>query len=236
MYSIVLPVYNEKDNLKILIPEIFGIINFVKVEVIIIDDDSDDGTEIFVNTELSKYEHLVYVNRKNENRSLGISVGEGINISKFDNIILMDCDLSHGLEDVVNLIKLHQNKNYDLICCSRFLDKRPNGFFLRYHLSKIYNYILKPFLSLPVLDNLSGFFLVKKKLLNDLKFDKIFYGYGDYYFRLLYYLNKKKISIIEMGFVWKDRKYGKSKTKFMKIFYNYTLEAIKLRIKTLYEK
>ena len=39
-----------------------------------------------------------------------------------------------------------------------------------------------------------------------------------------------------MGFVWKDRKYGKSKTKFMKIFYNYTLEAIKLRIKTLYEK
>ena len=140
----------------------------------------------------------------------------------------MDCDLSHSIDDLVRLINLKIEKNYDLICCSRFINQSKKIFSLRYNLSKIYSYILKPFLSSKVLDNLSGFFLLKKSHLNNLDHNLIFYGYGDYYFRLLYYLQKNKnLKIFEMNFFWKDRQHGKSKTKFLNIFLKYTLEAIK---------
>ena len=73
------------------------------------------------------------------------------------------------------------------------------------------------------------FSLLKKKLLNELKLNKIFYGYGDYYFRLIFYLQKKTQKIYEMGIVYNDRKFGKSKTNFLKIFVKYTFQAIKLK-------
>ena len=73
------------------------------------------------------------------------------------------------------------------------------------------------------------FFLINKELLSNLKLNKIFYGYGDYYFRLLFYLQKKTNKIYEMGIVYNERKYGKSKTGFLKIFFQYTYQVIKLK-------
>ena len=142
----------------------------------------------------------------------------------------MDCDFSHGIEEIKKMIFFQNNNNYDLICYSRFADFKPKKFNLRYSLSKIYNLILKPFLGLNTTDSLSGFFLFKKKILTDLPSDKIFYGYGDYYFRLLFFLKNKNIKFKELSFEWIDRKYGKSKTKFINIFIRYTYEALKLRI------
>jgi len=234
MFSIILPVYNEKENIQIIIPLIFQNLNFVECEIIIVDDDSKDGTDKVSEELKNRFKNLKYLNRKNNGRSLGASVADGIKASKYENIILMDCDLSHSVEDLIKLVNLKQNNDYDLICCSRFKNNNTTILSLRYQLSKIYNHILKPFISSKVLDNLSGFFLLKKNLLDDLNFDNIFYGYGDYYFRLIYYLQKRKdLKIYEMSFTWVDRQYGKSKTKFLNIFLRYTYEAIKLRLKNL---
>lgn len=230
MYSIILPIYNEEENLDKLIPELIKSLNGIVFEILVIDDDSTDRTEEIIIKIKKNFENVVYKNRAGQPRSLGRSVWTGIQISKYKNLILMDCDFSHGIEELKKMIFFQNNNNYDLICYSRFAEFKPKKFNLRYSLSKIYNLILKPFLGLNTTDLLSGFFLFKKKLLVDLPSDKIFYGYGDYYFRLLFFLKSKNIKFKELSFEWIDRKYGKSKTKFINIFIRYTYEALKLRI------
>ena len=227
MYSVILPVYNELENLKILIPEITNKLKNRKFEIIVVDDNSSDGTQEYFKV---KDNVVKYINRKNKTASLGASVGDGILYSSYQNVILMDSDLSHRAEFLLNLILEKEKHDYDLICCSRFLNKKPSKFSLRFYCSKIYCLILKPFLGIETNDGLSGFFLLNKKIIIDAKFENIFFGYGDYYFRLLFFLKKKNILQKVIGFNWQDRSIGKSKTKFVKTFLSYTYHAIILKI------
>ena len=63
--------------------------------------------------------------------------------------------------------------------------------------------------------------------------DKIFYGYGDFYIRLLFYMQKKNIRINEVPVRYGPRRFGQSKTKFVKILILYSFETIKLVFKNL---
>ncbi len=227
MYSVILPVLNELENLKILIPEITNQLNDKKFEIVIVDDNSTDGTkEYFDNLP----DNIRYINRLNKRASLGASVGDGISNSLYNNVILMDSDLSHRAEFLADLVFQKEEKKLDLVCCSRFMDKKPKSFSFRFYCSKIYCLILKPFLGIQTNDGLSGFFLLNKNKIKNVDFNKIFYGYGDYYFRLLFYLKKNNVDNNVIGFQWQDRSIGKSKTKFLGTFINYTYEAIKLKI------
>jgi len=230
-FSIILPCYNEKDNLNLLIDLIEDNLKVLKVEyeIIIVDDSSIDGTKELINTKYKNNSRVRIINRIKD-RSLGISVGDGLISSNFENIIVMDADFNHNPEYLKDIIKLQKNNNFDMICCSRFTDntKKENNF--RFYASKYYNFILKPFLSSNINDQLSGFFMIKKDFLKQLKFNKIFYGYGDFYFRLIYYMNKLSKKIYEFPIIYEERKFGISKTKFADIFFKYTYEAIKFRI------
>lgn len=228
MYSIILPVFKELENLKILIPEIKNLLKEIKYEIIIIDDNSNDGTSEYIQ---NNFPETIYFNRKLKEPSLGASVGDGIKISKYQFIMVMDSDFSHKTDYLLEMIEYQKVNNYNLICCSRFFKIKPKDFSIRFYLSKIYCYFLKIFLNLQTNDGLSGFFLLEKKYLENTHFNEIFYGYGDFYFRLLFYLKKKKIKYLNMGFKWQDRKIGKSKTKFINIFIKYSFEAVKLKFK-----
>lgn len=228
MYSIILPVFKELDNLKILVPEIKNILKEKKYEIIIVDDNSNDGTSEYIQ---NNYPEVIYANRNFKKASLGASVGDGVKISKYQFIMVMDSDLSHRTDYLLKMIEYQRANNYNLICCSRFFKIKPKDFSIRFYLSNIYCYFLKLFLGLQTNDGLSGFFLLEKKFIENKYFDKIFYGYGDFYFRLLFCLRKKKIKYLNMGFEWQNRKIGKSKTKFIKIFIKYSFEAVKLKFK-----
>ena len=229
MYSIILPCYNERDNLKLLIIEIKNILKNINFEIIIIDDNSEDGTEQMITENFSKMQNLKFIKRENKKKSLGKSVLEGILEAKNNHVIVMDSDFNHDPNDLLKIIETQMKHHYDIICCSRFIDKKSRNLVLRYKLSEYYNLLLKPFINSKIKDNLSGFFLINKQLLGNLKLNKIFYGYGDYYFRLLFYLQKKNNKIYEMGIIYNERKYGKSKTRFLRIFLKYTFQAIKLK-------
>ena len=96
-------------------------------------------------------------------------------------------------------------------------------------LSYYYNIMLKFILKTNINDNLGGYFLIKRDLLNKLEFDKIFYGYGEYFFRLLYFGKINKAKIIEIPAVYKQRLYGKSKSNFLTMLFKYFYAAVKLR-------
>ena len=98
-----------------------------------------------------------------------------------------------------------------------------------HYLSFLFNIFIRVFLRTGVKDNLGGYFCIKRTALKDLDFDKIFYGYGEYFLRLIYFLKKKKIRIKEIGVTYNLRFKGKSKSNFFKLFFQYLYEVLKLR-------
>ena len=228
MYSIILASYKESKNLDLLIDKIFFIFKR-KVEIIVVDDFSNDGTLEILKKKKKKFKNLNYIIRYKD-RGLAKSLCEGMLLSKKKNLIFMDCDFNHNPKDLLRLIKTFEQKNFDLVSGSRFKIVKYQYLNVRYILSYFYCLILSKFLGYKKTDSLSGFFVIKKKVLFKTNLKKIFYGYGDYFFRLIYFLNKKKFKIDEIQIKYGNRIYGYSKTDFIKTFLKYTYEAIKLRI------
>jgi len=227
MYSIILPSFKEAKNLELLIDKIFDISK--KFEVIVVDDFSNDGTLEMLKIKKKKFKNIRFLIRY-KNKSLSQSIYEGIFFAKKKNIIVMDCDFNHNPRDIIKLIKNFERKELDFISGSRFKTFKIKNLRIRFIFSYIYCLILSKFLGFKSTDALSGFFLIKKNILFKMNLKKIFFGYGDYFFRLIYFLNKKSFKLDEIQIKYGIRIHGFSKTKFLNVFLKYTKEAIKLKI------
>ena len=224
--SIILPTYNEKDNIVRLVETIKKLNLEQTFEILIIDDNSPDGTYQFSKDKLSYDKNIKIILRKNI-RGLAFSIKEGIEKSEGNHVIVMDTDFTHDPILIKKMISLRSQ--YEIISGSRYV---PGGSMEnQFHgkLSYYYNVMLKFLLKTKINDNLGGYFLIKRDLLNDLEFDKIFYGYGEYFFRLLYFSKNKNAKIIEIPAVYKQRLYGKSKSNFLAMLFKYFFAAVKLR-------
>ena len=227
MYSIILPSFKEAKNLELLINKIFDISK--KFEVIVVDDFSNDGTLEMLKIKKKKFKNMRFLIRY-KNKSLSQSIYEGIFFAKKKNIIVMDCDFNHNPRDIIKLIKNFERKEMDFISGSRFKTFKIKNLRIRFIFSYIYCLILSKFLGFKSTDALSGFFIIKKNILLKMNLKKIFFGYGDYFFRLIYFLNKKSFKLDEIQIKYGTRIHGFSKTKFLNVFLKYTKEAIKLKI------
>ena len=228
MYSVILASYKESKNLDLLIDKIFFLLK-KKIEIIVVDDFSNDGTLEILKKKKKKFKNLNYLIRYKD-RGLGKSIYEGILLSKKKNLIIMDCDFNHDPKDIFRLINKFEQKKLDFVSGSRFKIVKYKDLKFRFILSYFYCLILSKFLGYKKTDSLSGFFIIKKKILFKTNLKKVFFGYGDYFFRLIYFLNKKKLKFDEIQIKYGNRVYGYSKTNFIKIFLKYTYEAIKLKI------
>ena len=224
--SIILPTYNEKDNIVRLVETIKKLNLEQTFEILIIDDNSPDGTYQFSKDNLYNEKNVKIVLRKNI-RGLAFSIKEGIEKSTGEHIIVMDTDFTHDPILIKKMISL--SSKYEIISGSRYVSGGYMENQLHGKLSYYYNIMLKFILKTKVNDNLGGYFLIKRNLLNKLEFDKIFYGYGDYFFRLLYFSKNKNAKIIEIPAVYKQRIYGKSKSNFLAMLFKYFYAAVKLR-------
>tara|TARA_Y100001970_G_scaffold129887_1_gene160160 strand:- start:36496 stop:37179 length:684 start_codon:yes stop_codon:yes gene_type:complete len=114
MFSIVIPVYNEKNNIKVLIEEILISIKKKYIfEIIIVNDCSTDDTLLEIN-KLSFKSLLLLTNNKNMGQSY--SIAKGIKKSKFDTIITIDADGQNDPKDILSLVNLYfSKKNISLI-------------------------------------------------------------------------------------------------------------------------
>ena len=98
-----------------------------------------------------------------------------------------------------------------------------------YLASLFFNWFIRITIHAQVQDNLGGYFITWRKRINPLPFDKIFFGYGEYFFRLLHYAQKNKLSIVEIPACYTVRKVGSSKSNFIKMLFTYTSAALKLK-------
>ena len=100
----------------------------------------------------------------------------------------------------------------------------------RYYASLAYNSFIRFLLGIPVSDKLSGFFAIKREALQDLSFDYIFHGYGDFFIRFLMSVVNLDMSIIEIPVFYDERAAGESKTQFVREFLRYTASVIKISL------
>jgi dolichol-phosphate mannosyltransferase len=118
--SIIIPIYNEEKNIGRLIDKIIKIKKKIKkFEILVIDDNSTDNSKLLIEQKQKKHKQLKYILRKDKIKDLSMSVIHGLNISNYENIIVMDGDLQHNPFYIESFLKIFSKKNSDFIIGSR---------------------------------------------------------------------------------------------------------------------
>ncbi len=206
-FSVVLPTYNERENLPVVIKRLISACKDSSFEVIVVDDNSPDKT----------YEAAKFLARKIKNvrvfvreRKMGLSsaILLGVRRSKYKYVCVMDADLQHPPELVPLLVR--NLATYDIVIASRYLkgSKIAGLSFFRKLASRFVIYLI--YLFFPQLrkikDPLSGFFAFKKSLIKEKRFKM-----KGFKFLLELLLGNSFSKIKEVPFEFGKRKYGKSK-------------------------
>lgn len=248
LVSVVLPTYNERDNILDLIEAIVRELGpmGLRFEVLVVDDSSPDGTAQWVceryglaaattNEWQGELEGTgsVRVVVRTRDKGLAKSIRHGLEVAQGSTLVVMDTDFNHDPAMIPQMVDLL--RYYDLVIGSRFVMRGGMEDSLRYLMSFAYNIFIRALFRTQIQDNLSGFFAVRKERLFQLSpiFDKIFYGYGDYFIRLLLVAWRRDWKILEVPVFYILRRHGDSKTGFWRIFRDYTSAVIRLRLQGL---
>jgi dolichol-phosphate mannosyltransferase len=229
--SIILPTYKEKDNIVELIQAIFASLEpcALNYEVVVVDDNSPDGTAQVVRQSFSGDSRVKLFVRTQE-RGLATAIRHGIEHSDGNIVVSMDTDFNHDPKILPQMIKF-LDYGYDIIIGSRFVMAGGMEDRFRQFSSLIYNYVIRFLFGTPVHDNLSGFFSIHRAQLEALDLDQIYYGYGDYFIRLLMVAHKRDYKMLEIPVFYRLRMHGHSKTQFLSIFTQYSRALLALRLK-----
>ena len=215
-FSVILPTLNENGHIEDLINNISNIFENKQIdyEIIVVDDNSLDGTIETIKNMLKKNLNLKLIVRENKSKNLADSLNDGIKKSMFDNLVWMDADFQHPPKYLDKFIELSDGN--DAIICSRFLNNSERYFNnpelnkdINENQSYFYNKLCKLFLYKDITDYTSGFVSIKKKVFENYKLKGF---YGNYFVDLIIYLKKNNYKIIEMPFKDETRASGYSKT------------------------
>lgn len=120
--SVIIPTYRERDNLVRLLPALFGVFYEASLsgEVIVVDDDSDDGTETLCRT-LGTVKPLRLITRRDE-RGLATAVVRGLCEANAEICVVMDADFSHPPEEVPALVAALLHSDREMAIGSRYVE------------------------------------------------------------------------------------------------------------------
>ncbi|MFN3966706.1 MAG: polyprenol monophosphomannose synthase [Endomicrobiia bacterium] len=227
MLLIITPTYNEKNNIKTLIEKIY---NSVDAHLLVIDDNSPDGTGKILEELKTKNEKLKVIHRPAK-LGLGTAYIEGFKFAiqnNYEEIIIMDADLSHDPRYLPVFIE--KLKYYDLVIGSRYIsDGGVVGWPIHRKLLSFFgNLYAKTITGLPINDSTSGFMGFKREVIKSLLQDNIKTEGYSFLIELKYRAYKKNFRICEIPIVFTDRIAGKSKIS-KKIIFEALLLVWKLR-------
>ena len=209
--SICIPTYNEKENIEILINKIQEILKKVDInyEIIIVDDNSPDGTGKIIDKLAEKFNNIKPVHRKKK-EGLAMAYIAGFRSATGDMVITMDADLSHDPKSIPDFIKA--SKYYDIVIGSRFVPGGGNFNRSRFRVivSRLTNILATLFLKVKSSDSTSGYRLYHRRVLENI----LQYVSSQKFSFQVEILEKSKYFEFKIGQVpiqFYDRKFGKSK-------------------------
>lgn len=219
--SIVIPTYNEAENIVGLINEILSTLNRINFEIIVVDDDSKDSTAKKILKNFKENNRIILIRRKYD-RGLVQSIKQGLQTITGSLFLVMDGDGQHDPRDIIGMLKLL--KKSDLVIGIRKFDSNKSISETRQSLSKFFNFLTRIVLKKKIKDPLTGFFAGKIFLLN-----KKFYSINNSGFKVLLdliFANKENLNkISEKKINFRTRKKGKSKLDFS-IFFSFITQLI----------
>jgi dolichol-phosphate mannosyltransferase len=208
MLSLIIPTYNEEENIRKLIPEIFKVFSRHKIkgEVIVVDDDSPDGTGRMAES----FKSVKVIHRKK--RGLSSAVVEGFKHASGDFIGVMDADFSHPVEKIPEMVKPLM-EGVELVIGSRHVPGGgiENWSLKRRFISRGASLLARPLT--PIKDPVSGFFFLKKSVLGGVELNPLGYKIG-----LEIAVKGRYRSCLEVPYMFADRKRGKSKMGTREMF------------------
>jgi len=207
LISIIAPCYNEKDNIEGFITQTFKLLKSENLEgeLIIVDDDSPDGTGRVASGMKEEYDNLKVLIRKNE-LCLSSAVARGFQAAEGDIMVVMDADLSHPPEAIPKLIEPIRQGKCEMTVGSRYIKggRALHWPFKRRIISKAA--ILLASMVSRLKDPTSGFFAFKRSVLEGVELRPKGQKIG---LELIAKGNYKDIA--EVSYVFRERRYGRSK-------------------------
>lgn len=197
--SVIVPIYNEQDNIPLLVSNITDALRNVTHEIILVDDGSTDNTVSLANSH--DWEHTILIElKKNYGQSLAIAAG--INHAKGSFVATMDGDLQNNPNDLVKMLELMKTQSWDVVTGIR---QKRKDHWLKTFPSKIANLIIRKTTGLHIKDHGCALKIFNQETAKSLNL----YGEMHRYINLLAYFNGAKIHQIPVQH--HARKFGVSK-------------------------
>ncbi len=214
----IIPTYNERENIERLITEILALP--LDTKILVVDDNSPDGTGEVVDQMMKKYRRIEVIHRKGK-AGRGSACLEGFKKAlkkEVDYIVEMDADFSHDPKKLPKLVEMVEK--YDVVIGSRYLrgSRIVNWGIKRTLLSRLANFYVRRVLRIPISDYTDGYRCYKKKALAQLDFNLIHTTGYIVLSETAYQLYKKGCSFGEVPIVFINRRRGESKLTFREIW------------------
>ncbi len=223
--SVILPTYNEKENIASLIDTTHNELADYNHEILVVDDNSPDGTYQAVLNLNYPYVRAIL---RTQNRGLANSIRCGLENAEGTIFVIMDSDFNHQPQYLPFMIQ--SLSYYSCVSASRFLYGGKMDIRIRHILSWAFNIFIRLVTGGGITDNLYGFLAIKRNVIEKCNYDNIFWGYGDYFIRLLYYLQKNHVQVLQFPAINAERRGGVGNRAFLKTFCQYVAATMKLGI------
>ena len=211
---VIIPTYNEKENIEKIIRYVFKLAQ--QFDVLIVDDNSIDGTAEIVKSLKDEFPNQLYIEERAGKMGLGTAYIHGFRWSLLRNyqyIFEMDADFSHPPKDLMRLYKACHDEGADMSIGSRYITgvnvvNWPMSRVIMSYFASIYVRIIT---GMKIHDTTAGFKCYSRKVLEAIDFDKIkFTGYA-FQIEMKYAAWKLGFKIVEVPIIFTDRTEGQSK-------------------------
>lgn len=228
---VILPTYNERDNIKSLVDEV---VKIDRVLIVIVDDNSPDGTgEIADELAKANPDRIRVIHRKERGRGMAGLAGFRYALTQdVDYIIEMDADFSHDPADIPRFLAMAVK--YDVVIGSRYIrgGKDLNRTFVRSLISRIASVYTRLILGSAIKDWSGGYKCYTKQALASLDFSTFHsHGFG-IGMETLYRLKRMGFSFVEIPITFKDRRKGRSKFSWRQIV-DYLTISLRLKLESV---
>ena len=227
---VISPTYNEAENIQLFIDSVFA---FSNLSLLIIDDNSPDGTAEIVRSNMVNNSRLQIISRSKK-LGLGTAYIDGFSWflnSDYEYCVQMDSDFSHSFNDLTKI--LYETGKYDLVIGSRYIvNGATEGWGLyRRLLSKYANKVSKTVLRSNINDLTGGFKLLNKKVVSKIMETKPKSNGYTFQIEINQIIEKNFFTIKEVPIIFKERVSGKSKMN-----YRIIIEAIFYLFRQFFKK
>ena len=229
---VIIPTYNELDNIKKLVPDILN--RYKDIDVLVVDDNSPDGTGKYI-ADLSLSDNRLKYMKRERKLGLGSAYITGFKYAlqnNYEYILEMDADYSHDPIEIKNFLKAIENN--DVVLGSRYLTgvNVINWPMRRLLLSYFANFYTRLITGLPVNDATGGYKCFRREVLEAINLDRVSSNGYAFQIEMTFKAWKKGFMIKEISIIFVDRMKGKSKMS-KKIVREAIVMVWKLRVRSV---